>query len=60
MTEYLETEIFFQHEEEDYYQPIRVCNFWSNYYIECKGKGDRKILSVKNILIKLDHTSKIA
>ena len=56
MTEYLETEIFFQHEEEDYYQPVRVRNFWSNYCIECKRKGDRKILSVKNILIKLDHT----
>ena len=24
----------FQHEEEDYYKPVRVFNFWSNNYIE--------------------------
>ena len=24
------------------YKPIRVGNFWSNYCIECKSKGDEK------------------
>ena len=47
----------FEHEEEDYYKPVRVGNFWSNNYIEYKSTGDRKALSVKkNILIKLNHT----
>ena len=32
----------FEHEEEDYYKPIRISNFWSNNYIEYKSKGDRK------------------
>ena len=27
-------------EHEDYYKPVRVGNFWSNSYIECKSKGD--------------------
>ena len=24
----------FEHEEENYYKPVRVSNFWSNNYIE--------------------------
>ena len=32
----------FEHEEKDYYKPVRVGNFWSNNYIEYKSKGDRK------------------
>ena len=35
---------------------VRVNNLWSSNYIEYKSQGDRKTLSVKNILIKLDHT----
>ena len=31
----------FQHEEEDYYNPVRVVNFWSSNYIERKSNGDR-------------------
>ena len=43
----------FEHEEEDYYKPVRVGNFWSNNYIEYKSKGDRKKLSVKKYLNKI-------
>ena len=46
----------FEHEEEDYYKPVRVNNFWSNIYIEYKSKGNKKHNQLKNILIKLDHT----
>ena len=31
----------FEHEEENYYKPARVSNFWSNNYIEYESKGDR-------------------
>ena len=32
----------FQHEEEEnYYKPVRVSNFWSNNYIEYKSNSDR-------------------
>ena len=39
----------FEHEEEEnYYKPVRVSNFCSNSYIECKSKSDRnKMLSVE-------------
>ena len=37
---------------EDYYKPVKVSYFWSNY-IEYEGKGDR---NKKISLIKLDHT----
>ena len=44
----------FEHEEENYYKPVRVRNFWSNNYIEFESNGDRnKILSV------LEHLNKI-
>ena len=31
----------FEHEEEDYFKPLRVGNFWSNKYIEYESTGDR-------------------
>ena len=40
----------FKHEkeEENYYKPVRVNNFWSNNYIEYKSNNERKrILSVE-------------
>ena len=37
----------FEHEEADYYKPVRVNNFCNNNYIECKSKGVRKTVSVK-------------
>ena len=40
-------------EHEDYYKPVRIGNFWSNSYIECKSKGDWKTLSVKKYLNKI-------
>ena len=44
----------FEHEEEDYYKPVRVDNFWSNNYIEYESEGDRnKILSVEEYLNKI-------
>ena len=44
---------FFEHEERDYYKPVRVNNFWNNNYIEYKSKSERKILSVKKFLDKI-------
>ena len=39
--------------EENYYTPARVCNVWSNKYIEYESNGDiNKILSVKEYLNK--------
>ena len=49
--------------QEDYYKPVRVGKFWSNNYIEYEyeSSSDRnKKLTIKNILIKLDHTQKIS
>ena len=35
-------------EEEDYYKPVSVSNFWTNNYIEYESNGDRnKTLSVE-------------
>ena len=31
----------FEHEEGDYYKPVRVGNFWSNNYIEYESIDDR-------------------
>ena len=32
----------FEHEEEEnYYEPVRVSNFWSNNYIKYNSNGDR-------------------
>ena len=45
-----------QKEEENYYKPVRVSNFWSNNYIEYKSNGDRnKILPVEEYLYKISH-----
>ena len=46
----------FEHEkeEENYYKPVRVSNFWSNNYIEYESNGDRnKTLSVEEYLNKI-------
>ena len=41
-------------EKENYYQPVRVSNFWSKNYIEYESKGDRnKTLSVEVYLNKI-------
>ena len=45
---------FFEHEkgeEENYYKPVRVSNFWSSNCIEYESKGDRnKTLWVEKYL----------
>ena len=46
----------FEDEEKDYFKPVIIGNFWNNNYIKYKSNDDRKTLSVKNVLIKLDHT----
>ena len=44
----------FEHEEEDYYKPVRVGNFWSNNYMEYKSNDDRnKTLSVEEYINKI-------
>ena len=41
---------------EDYYKPAKVNNIWSKKYTEFKSNDKKnKTLSMKNILIKLDH-----
>ena len=32
----------FEYEEENYYKPVRVNNFWSNNYIEYERNSNRK------------------
>ena len=45
----------FEHEEEDYYKPVRVSNLWSSIYVEYESYGDRnKHYQLDNILIKID------
>ena len=44
----------FEHEEENYYKPVRVSNFQSNNYIEYESNGDiNKILAVEEFLNKI-------
>ena len=46
----------FEHEkeEENYYKPVRVSNFWSNNYIEYKSNADEnKTRSVEEYLNKI-------
>ena len=44
----------FEHEEENYYKPVRANNFWSNNYIEYESNSDRnKTLSVEEYLNKI-------
>ena len=45
----------FEHEEkENYYKPVKVCNFWSNSYIEYESNGDRnKKLSAEEYVNKI-------
>ena len=41
-------------QEEDYYKPKRVINFWNNNYIEYDSNGDKnKILSLDEYLNKI-------
>ena len=45
----------FEHEEEDYYKPVRVGNFWNNNYIECESNGEETLL-IEEYLNKLNYT----
>ena len=41
-------------EEENYYKPVRIGNFWSDNYIHYESNGDRnKTLSVEEYLEKI-------
>ena len=45
-----------EHEEEDYYKPMRVINFWRTVIINMKVMVIKiKHYQLKNNLIKLDH-----
>ena len=44
------TNLFEHEEQENYYKPIRVSNYWSNNYNEYQSKDDRN-----KTLIILDH-----
>ena len=44
-------------QDEGYYKPERVSNFWSNNYIECESNGDEnRNLSLDEYLDKTDLT----
>ena len=46
-----------ENEEEDYYKPVRVSNFYNNNYIEYESKAIKiKQYQSKNTLMKLNHT----
>ena len=48
-------------QEENYYKPVRVGNFYSNNYIEYENNGDKiKALSIKEYLDEGNHTWKIS
>ena len=41
-------------EEDNYYKPIKVGNFWKNDYVEFESNSDKsKSLSVKEYLIEI-------
>ena len=45
---------FFEHQEKDHYEPVRVANFWSDNYIEYEGNCNRnKTLSIEEYLDKV-------
>ena len=41
----------FKHKKENYYKPVRVCNFWSNNYIEYESNGDRKKMQLVEVYL---------
>ena len=44
----------FEQKGEDYYKPVRVCNFWSNNYIQYESNGNiNKTLSIEEYLNKI-------
>ena len=45
----------FENEEEDYYKPVRISNFWSNNYIEYEINGDKN----KTYQLKKEYLNKI-
>ena len=46
----------FEQEQEDYYKPKRVSNFWNNNYIEYESNGDKnRNLSLDEYLNKIEH-----
>ena len=45
----------FEHEQQDYYNPVIVSNIWSNNYIEYENNGNRK----KTLLVK-EYLNKIS
>ena len=48
------THLFENKEEENYYKPVKVSNFWSKNYIEFESNGDRnKTPSVEEYLNKV-------
>ena len=48
-----DTRTFFK-QEDDYYKPVKVSNFWNNNFMEYESSGDiNKNLSVKEYLDKI-------
>ena len=44
----------YEHEDKNYYKPVRVGNFWSNNYTEYKSNGDKnKALSIEDCFNKI-------
>ena len=50
-----EIRTLFEQEDEDYYKPGRVSDFWNNNYIEYKSNGDKnRNLSLDEYLNKIE------
>ena len=50
----------YENEEENYYKPVRVNNFWSNNYIEYKSNnGKSRIACVEEYLDKIRSNLKV-
>ena len=44
----------YEKEEENYYKPVSINNFWNNSYIDYKSNGDKnRIVSVEEYLDKI-------
>ena len=49
-----DTKNLFEHEEGNFYEPVKVNYFWSNNYVEYESNSDRiKTLSVEEYLNKI-------
>ena len=50
----IDIKYLFEHEQENYYKPVKLNNFWSNNYTKYESNSDRnKTLSVQEYINKI-------